>query len=162
MNLQEALSMYMGVEAKIKEAVMGQEPARLKPVENAITDRIRSGKKANGDKIGSYKTYKGNYSNRRVSNYSNWAEERMKKGLQVNYVDFSYTGGLLDALMVEYKEGKVRLVFKTIEDEVVAEQLDRMYGLGVFELSEQEEELLKSEVADMSRDIINNTIKQIL
>lgn len=162
MNLQEALSMYMGVEAKIKEAVMGQEPARLKPVENAITDRIRSGKKANGDKIGSYKTYKGNYSNRRVSNYSNWAEERMKKGLQVNYVDFSYTGGLLDALMVEYKEGKVRLVFETIEDEVVAEQLDRMYGLGVFELSEQEEELLKSEVADMSRDIINNTIKQIL
>lgn len=162
MNLQEALSMYMGVEAKIKEAVMGQEPARLKQVENAITDRIRSGKKANGDKIGSYKTYKGNYSNRRVSNYSNWAEERMKKGLQVNYVDFSYTGGLLDALMVEYKEGKVRLVFKTIEDEVVAEQLDRMYGLGVFELSEQEEELLKSEVADMSRDIINNTIKQIL
>ena len=105
---------------------------------------------------------KGNYSNRRVSNYSNWAEERMKKGLQVNYVDFSYTGGLLDALMVEYKEGKVRLVFETIEDEVVAEQLDRMYGLGVFELSEQEEELLKSEVADMSRDIINNTIKQIL
>lgn len=162
MNLQEALSMYMGVEAKIKEAVMGQEPARLKPVENAITGRIRSGEKANGDKIGSYKTYKGNYSNRRVSNYSNWAEERMKKGLQVNYVDFSYTGGLLDALMVEYKEGKVRLVFKTIEDEVVAEQLDRMYGLGVFELSEQEEELLKSEVADMSRDIINNTIKQIL
>ncbi len=162
MNLQEALSMYMGVEAKIKEAVMGQEPARLKPVENAITDRIRSGKKANGDKIGSYKTYKGNYSNRRVSNYSNWAEERMKKGLQVNYVDFSYTGGLLDALMVEYREGKVRLVFETIEDEVVAEQLDRMYGLGVFELSEQEEELLKSEVADMSRDIINNTIKQIL
>jgi len=154
--------MYMGVEAKIKEAVMGQEPARLKPVENAITDRIRSGKKANGDKIGSYKTYKGNYSNRRVSNYSNWAEERMKKGLQVNYVDFSYTGGLLDALMVEYREGKVRLVFETIEDEVVAEQLDRMYGLGVFELSEQEEELLKSEVADMSRDIINNTIKQIL
>jgi len=162
MNLQEALSMYMGVEAKIKEAVMGQEPARLTPVETAITDRIRSGKKANGDKIGSYKTYKGNYSNRRVSNYSNWAEERMKKGLQVNYVDFSYTGGLLDALMVEYREGKVRLVFKTIEDEVVAEQLDRMYGLGVFELSEQEEELLKSEVADMSRDIINNTIKQIL
>ena len=162
MNLQEALNMYMGVGAKIKEAVMGQEPARLKPVENAITDRIRSGKKANGDKIGSYKTYKGNYSNRRVSNYSNWAEERMKKGLQVNYVDFSYTGGLLDALMVEYKEGKVRLVFETIEDEVVAEQLDRMYGLGVFELSEQEEELLKSEVADMSRDIINNTIKQIL
>ena len=162
MNLQEALNMYMGVGAKIKEVVMEQEPARLKPVENAITGRIRSGKKANGDKIGSYKTYKGNYSNRRVSNYSNWAEERMKKGLQVNYVDFSYTGGLLDALMVEYKEGKVRLVFKTIEDEVVAEQLDRMYGLGVFELSEQEEELLKSEVADMSRDIINNTIKQIL
>lgn len=161
MNLEEALNMYRGIEAKIKETVMEQEPVRLKWVESAITDRIRAGKRADGGNIGNYKKYKGKYSNRRVQNYTNWAEERKKKGLQVNYVDFSYTGGLLDALMVEYKAGKVVLTFKTMEDKVISEQLDRMYGGGTFEYSEFEEELINDEMGEIGKELINNTIKQI-
>lgn len=113
----------------------------------AIRDRIRSGRKVDGSQIGEYSQHyssKG-YSNRRVSNYHRWADVRQSKGLQVDYVDLSFTGGLLDSMKVIYNGKNVRIKFDTKEDEMVASELEAGYG-GVFGFSDDEKDAVKREI----------------
>lgn len=157
MNLQEALGMYQNLAAAIA-APEQREEERLVDLEKAMAGRIKNGLTADNNPIGHYKAYRGNFSNRRVEHYSWWSEEREKKGLQTDYVDLSYTGGLLASIIIKYDGKEVVLGFATEEDAVVAAEQERYYDASIFDYTMEEFEYLAEIVGEIGQEKIKKLI----
>lgn len=148
--------MYQNLAAAI--AAPEQQEERLVDLEKTMAGRIKNGLTADNNPIGHYKAYRGNFRNRRVDRYSWWSEEREKKGLQTNYVDLSYTGGLLASIIIKYDGKEVILGFATEEDAMVAAEQERYYGALIFDYTMEEFEYLAEIVGEIGQEKIKKLI----
>lgn len=121
LTLQEAYDFYNTHQEAYDE--------RLYNVEEMIRKRILSGVNADGNRIGNY--------SEKESKWGRWKDVRVKFGKQVEYVDFSFTGDLLNDLQVWTRGGVTRIEFSESKNIRKRSGLTAMFG-NVFSFSEEE------------------------
>lgn len=153
MDLHGALDFYTNYESLITEAAKDSdgEVVPLVGVREMIQSRIENGLDSDMQEIGRYNlNYSGAFKNRREDFYTNWAlDKREPKGLGISYVNFKYTGGLLDSIRIEMMpDYRVEFNFATDMDKAVSEELDALFGSRAFDFSDIELEAIAEAVSE--------------
>lgn len=137
-NLGEALKKFAASLREINITV-----AAAKDAEGLIKQRIfNEGKAASGRMLGKYKS-------------KSWKEKRKKKGRQVAYRDFEYTGDLRRSIKTGTRGDKAATVEIAGQEQIdKANKLTRIAGGDVFVLNEAEaDEVIKRAEKHIDKEI---------